>query len=406
MVKIFRKYGFIALALAMCVVVGSVSNAQTSSPGQSRSVLGDLVVPKSSILQQNPTAPTGISVTTGNSGVALSGGINNLLTGALGSGNPQVASLLSTVSGFSPELQNLLMTVSVIQGLASGDLTQVIQNLGIVQLALDQLSGGGFGLNPVYAQNALLAALPLNSLAGSPAQVQAALNNALQGQSTALQSYGGQLGSLGMPAVGSSDPGPCDDKLKSFLTGSHKEYYGDNHSELAGCVAQAARNLGIGESELMGVIMIESGGIPSRDNGVGYKGLIQFSDDSAREVGASSNEHLAGMSVCDQMPYVESYLRKRGVTPDMNGLNVYAAIHAGRAHITERRDCCNGLSTRQIYEGKIKAFVDSFENSMDWNANPPVCKRHTQNDFPMTKQCAPAGWTPTCGSGKCKGACR
>ncbi|MGH1399391.1 MAG: transglycosylase SLT domain-containing protein [Alphaproteobacteria bacterium] len=405
MVKTIRKYGFIALALGMCLVVGSVSNAQTSSQGASRNSLGDLVVPLTVFSTQNPSSPSGVSVTVGGSGLAVSGNVTGLITNAIGSTNPEIASLLETVDELNQDLQNLLATVSVVEDIANGDLTQVIQNLGIVQLALDQLSDGGFGLNSVYAQNALLTGLSLDALTGDSAGLQSVLNAVLAGQSSGVRDYGGLLGTLGMPAVSSSDPGPCDDELRRWLSSSHGEYYGDQHSELAGCARDAANQLGINPSELMGVMMIESGGLPDRDNGIGYQGLIQFSDAAAQEVGASSNEYLASLSVCDQMPYVVEYLRQRGVEAGMTGLNVYAAIHAGRAGITERRDCCNGLSTRQIYEGKIKAFVDSFENSMDWEATPPVCRRHTQNSFPMTRQCAPAGWTPTCGGGGCRGAC-
>lgn len=73
-------------------------------------------------------------------------------------------------------------------------------------------------------------------------------------------------------------------------------------------------------SELMSIFHLETGGedarkkgalfSPSADNGVGFSGLIQFSDSSAEKLGTTRNA-LKKMTFIEQMSYVESYLAKK-----------------------------------------------------------------------------------------------
>lgn len=65
-------------------------------------------------------------------------------------------------------------------------------------------------------------------------------------------------------------------------------------------------------SELMSIIHLETAGSfsPSKDNGIGYSGLIQFSDASAKSVGTTRTE-LKKMTFVRQMDYVKKYLEKK-----------------------------------------------------------------------------------------------
>ena len=65
-------------------------------------------------------------------------------------------------------------------------------------------------------------------------------------------------------------------------------------------------------SELMAIIHLETGEYsfkPSADNGVGYSGLIQFSDASAKALNTTRSK-LKAMTFTEQMDYVEKYLTK------------------------------------------------------------------------------------------------
>jgi hypothetical protein len=65
-------------------------------------------------------------------------------------------------------------------------------------------------------------------------------------------------------------------------------------------------------SELMSIMHLETGGSfsPSADNGVGYSGLIQFSDAAAASVGTTRTA-LKRMTFTEQMDYVKKYLEKK-----------------------------------------------------------------------------------------------
>ncbi|WP_292009647.1 hypothetical protein, partial [Chryseobacterium sp.] len=65
-------------------------------------------------------------------------------------------------------------------------------------------------------------------------------------------------------------------------------------------------------SELMSVMHLETAATfdPSKDNGSGYSGLIQFSDASARSVGTTRRE-LKRMTFVEQMDYVKKYFERK-----------------------------------------------------------------------------------------------
>ncbi|WP_048509607.1 CHAP domain-containing protein [Chryseobacterium sp. FH2] len=65
-------------------------------------------------------------------------------------------------------------------------------------------------------------------------------------------------------------------------------------------------------SELMSVMHLETAATfdPSKDNGAGYSGLIQFSDASAKSVGSTRAE-LRKMTFIEQMDYVKKYFEKK-----------------------------------------------------------------------------------------------
>jgi len=65
-------------------------------------------------------------------------------------------------------------------------------------------------------------------------------------------------------------------------------------------------------NQLMSIMHVESAGTfsPSVDNGVGYSGLIQFSDGAAKSVGTTRSQ-LVKMSFIEQMDYVQKYFAKK-----------------------------------------------------------------------------------------------
>ena len=64
-------------------------------------------------------------------------------------------------------------------------------------------------------------------------------------------------------------------------------------------------------SELMSIFHLETAGTfkASADNGKGYSGLLQFSDDVAKGLGTTRSK-LKAMTITEQMDYVKKYLQK------------------------------------------------------------------------------------------------
>lgn len=93
-------------------------------------------------------------------------------------------------------------------------------------------------------------------------------------------------------------------------------------------IVQSAKQLGVDPGSLAGLFEMESGGDPNIWGGAGgqYRGLIQFGPDARREVGLPNKS----MSVAEQLPYVERYLRQRGFQPGkMGAKELYRTVLVG-----------------------------------------------------------------------------
>ena len=138
-------------------------------------------------------------------------------------------------------------------------------------------------------------------------------------------------------------------------------------AELRAEVEKAASELGIPAPDLLGVILAESGGDPSKYNQFGCAGLIQFCPDVSggtyKTIGGERIEisRLASMTIPQQMEYVKKYLKGAGVKPGMSGYDVYSAIHAGRpgGNVTD----ANGVTTRGYYESNVLPLIQKAQRS-------------------------------------------
>lgn len=121
---------------------------------------------------------------------------------------------------------------------------------------------------------------------------------------------------------------------------------GSQNEELVRATAAAAEQLGIATKDLLSIIMLESGGRPDIRGGAGDRhiGLIQFGPAEQKKYGAA-----IGQTITQQMAAVVAYLKDRGVKPGMALPNVYAAVNAGQAHLTNRGDTRNGGIVDNIY---------------------------------------------------------
>jgi hypothetical protein len=128
--------------------------------------------------------------------------------------------------------------------------------------------------------------------------------------------------------------------------------------ELRDEVIKAAAQLGIDAPSLLGAILAESGGDPSKTNQFGCTGLIQFcpGPSAGQAVIGKSGDQLRKMSIKQQMPYVVKYLKSVGIKRGMSGFDIYSAIHAGRpgGNLTD----ANGVTTRGYYESNVKPLID------------------------------------------------
>ena len=158
----------------------------------------------------------------------------------------------------------------------------------------------------------------------------------------------------GGPGGGPGDPGGGDGegpiyKFKKGAPGS---------KELQEEVEKTAIELGIPAPDLLGVILAESGGDPSKTNQFGCTGLIQFcpGPSSGQAVVGKTGDQLRRMSIKEQMKYVIKYLKAVGVKPGMSGYDIYSAIHAGRpgGNIVD----ANNVSTRSFYESNVKPLIE------------------------------------------------
>lgn len=138
-------------------------------------------------------------------------------------------------------------------------------------------------------------------------------------------------------------------------------------AELRAEVEKAAAELGIPAPDLLGVILAESSGDPSRTNRFGCTGLIQFCPDerggSYKTIGGEKIElsALRAMTIPQQMEYVKKYLKGAGVKPGMSGYDVYSAIHAGRpgGNVLD----ANGVTTRGYYDSNVAPLIERARRS-------------------------------------------
>jgi len=139
---------------------------------------------------------------------------------------------------------------------------------------------------------------------------------------------------------------------------------GDNaggSAELRAEVEKAAAELGVPAPDLLGIILAESGGDPSKPNKYGCVGLIQFCPDdrggSYKTIGGEkvTLASLRSMSIAQQMVYVKKYLKGVGIKPGMSGYDIYSAIHAGSigGNVVD----ANGVTTRGFYDSNVAPLI-------------------------------------------------
>lgn len=119
-----------------------------------------------------------------------------------------------------------------------------------------------------------------------------------------------------------------------------------------GAVTTAAANLGVSPRDLAAAISYETGGKfdPNIVGGKGgnYAGLIQFGPEERAKYGIRP-----GMSVEQQMPAVEAFLRERGVKPGMGISEIYRTINGGNPNASLNASDGNGTIAQHIQ--RIKA---------------------------------------------------
>lgn len=134
---------------------------------------------------------------------------------------------------------------------------------------------------------------------------------------------------------------------------------GSQNEELVRATTAAAEQLGIATKDLLSIIMLESGGRPDIRGGAGNRhiGLIQFGPEEQKKYGAA-----IGQTITEQMAAVVAYLKDRGVKPGMALPNVYAAVNAGQAHLTNRGDTRNGGIVDNIYDFTTGPKMRPYQN--------------------------------------------
>lgn len=157
----------------------------------------------------------------------------------------------------------------------------------------------------------------------------------------------GRLSNMGAPYGSEMANAANPDYYQQGYNQNRSTPAGSQNEELVRASIDAAARLGIAAEDLLSVIMLESKGSPSIRGGAGNRhiGLIQFGEEEQRRYGANQ-----GQSVTEQMEAVVKYMLDRGVRPGMPIENVYAAVNAGRANLTERGDTANGGIVGNIRE--------------------------------------------------------
>lgn len=412
--KINIFFAFFILGLTGGYGLTSTAYAQTAGNGEKykgpvQNQIGDVIsqIPAGSATGSGTFLDSISSIQDSGAGLFLNGGSSML--GTLTDFDSSDWSL--SLDDLFPVIQSLILSAlfSAID-MDGFDMSSVMGNAMDLQNGLNMMQNSGCATDAgsaVYAQNAFIQAASsmfISQASSGP------LNLSGMAQDACSELSGSTPGTPGEPGSSkyfdpnvldpgneykSKDAGPCDSQLKSSVSAVHGEYFGDRFAELPYYTRQAAIELGVDPSELMGIMMIESGGLPYRDNGLGYMGLIQFGDAAAADMG-TTNEHLASLPIKDQMPYVIEYLRQHGVEPGMTGEQIYAAIHGGNPGALYGRDCANGHRTIDIYNNRVKPYRDSFAQQFDWNNLE--CVEHSDGAFQGTPMPpVPAGYPKGCG---------
>ena len=97
-------------------------------------------------------------------------------------------------------------------------------------------------------------------------------------------------------------------------------------------VFSTASRLGLDPYELGALFHQESGFRPNVWGGAGgqYRGLIQFGPGARQEVGLPAK----GMTIAEQLPYVESYFKQRGYQPGTGIAKAYATVLGGNPNVS------------------------------------------------------------------------
>jgi hypothetical protein len=122
--------------------------------------------------------------------------------------------------------------------------------------------------------------------------------------------------------------------------------------EQVSALTGAAGRLGINPRDLAAAISYETGGKfdPNIIGGKGnrYRGLIQFGPEEQAKYGIRP-----GMSIEEQIPAVEAFLRDRGVKPGMGISEIYRTINGGNPNVSLNASDGNGTIAQHIE--RIKA---------------------------------------------------
>ena len=143
-------------------------------------------------------------------------------------------------------------------------------------------------------------------------------------------------------------------------------------------VRQSAQRLGTKPEYLLAVMLFETGGSldPCQKgaialDGTRATGLIQFMDNTARELGTSSEE-LCRMSQVEQMQWVEQYLVQRGFRGgDLTPL--YSTVFVGNPH--GKGDESDGYHTLNKASARIETEHPDYQ-SKSAPSSPVVAASH------------------------------
>ena len=129
-------------------------------------------------------------------------------------------------------------------------------------------------------------------------------------------------------------------------------------------VIEMAKRLGMNPEDLLRVMLLETGGTLSpKPHGNGAVGLIGFTKDNQKELGATLDQ-LGKMTAEEQLPYVEKYLKIHSRGQALNSLEkVSATVYGGNPGVKLDSKPDGRLSLRQ-YVGRAKDRYSSQANEL------------------------------------------